>query len=82
MFVVFNSDDLGFHPFTKGSVNLGNTVSVVACQVLQVLKESILVEIARALVVIIDFFWLQRAETVLPNLAQEETLLKERDFPE
>ena len=57
MFVVFNSDDLGFHPFTKGSVNLGNTVSVVACQVLKVLKESILVEIARALGVIIVFFF-------------------------
>ena len=31
MFVVYNSDDLGFHSFTEGSVNLGSVVSVVAC---------------------------------------------------
>lgn len=51
-FLVFNSDDLGFHSLIKGPVSLGMSSHWQFVRLLQisVLKESVLV-IARALVV-------------------------------
>lgn len=66
MFLVFNSDYLGFHYFTKGSVSLGNVVTVGGLSDsgrFQCLG-SIFVAIARASVVHCNhrYFWLQKTE--------------------
>lgn len=86
-FLVFNSDDLGFHSFTKGSVSLGMSSHWKFVRLLKIsmLKGSILV-IARASVAHCNYIILggrlQKTEMVLTSLAQEEVkLLKRWTFP-
>lgn len=81
---IFNSDYLGFHSFTMGSINLGNVLSVVACQVLEdVCDKSVFVAIARALVAVSNyrFFFVAKDRNSATSLAKDETVLKRWRFP-